>query len=197
MLGLTDRYLPLHPPPGWGRAGIGHDLGDGVYILDRRPHLVAFRSAFGGMPRFTSGRQMVRAVSWATDYRQAWLASSFAGIRTPARYWFRVVDGPLAPLRSGGTEVWPAHLLGTESNPAVFREEGFVLELEPGASTVLEVPVRRGRWSIEAEGTGVWVNPTRIRSAGSVRVTVSAGEGPAHLTGLRFRRARRRHRRRR
>src|SRR6185436_9681491 len=37
MLGLNDYYLPRHPPANLGEGPIGHELGDGKYVLDRRP----------------------------------------------------------------------------------------------------------------------------------------------------------------
>jgi hypothetical protein len=42
MLGLNDYYLPRHPPPGVGQGAIGHELGDGQYVLNRKPDLVIF-----------------------------------------------------------------------------------------------------------------------------------------------------------
>ena len=42
MLGLTDRYLAHHPPPDFGRrAIIGHELGNGRYVLSRSPAIVS------------------------------------------------------------------------------------------------------------------------------------------------------------
>jgi len=37
MMGLNDYYLPRHPPKDMGQGLIGHELGDGRYVLDRKP----------------------------------------------------------------------------------------------------------------------------------------------------------------
>ena len=41
MMGLTDRYLAHHPPAGFGGGFIGHELGDGRYVLSRSPDIVS------------------------------------------------------------------------------------------------------------------------------------------------------------
>src|SRR5580765_3027130 len=59
MLGLNDYYLPRHPPGDHRRIGIGHDLGDGRYVLGRAPDLVVFGIATGGDHAFfRSSREM-------------------------------------------------------------------------------------------------------------------------------------------
>jgi len=68
MLGLNDYYLPRHPPESFGQDVIGHELGDGQYVLSRQPDLINFTVPEGrGRPRpedpksgarYLSGRQM-------------------------------------------------------------------------------------------------------------------------------------------
>src|SRR5581483_8262248 len=36
MLGLNDAYIAHHTPAGFGHGAIGHELGDGRYVLSRR-----------------------------------------------------------------------------------------------------------------------------------------------------------------
>jgi len=42
MMGLNDYYLPRHRPATFGRGMVGHELGDGRYVLDRQPDVIVF-----------------------------------------------------------------------------------------------------------------------------------------------------------
>ena len=59
MLGLNDRWL-TRPPADFGTGQIGHELGDGTYVLDRQPDLVGFTEVMGALPRFRVGREIMR-----------------------------------------------------------------------------------------------------------------------------------------
>jgi hypothetical protein len=56
MLGLNDYYLPRHPPPNMGEGPLGHELGDGQYVLDRDPDLIVFN--VGTEPAYRAGDQL-------------------------------------------------------------------------------------------------------------------------------------------
>jgi arabinofuranosyltransferase len=64
MLGLNDYFIPRHPPmiKGERYAGggpLGHELGHGLYVLDRKPDLICFCSPRGSEKAcYLSGRQM-------------------------------------------------------------------------------------------------------------------------------------------
>jgi hypothetical protein len=59
MLGINDRTLATNRPEDFGRGALGHELGNGDYVLSREPDLVLF-----GLPRgerhalYRSGREM-------------------------------------------------------------------------------------------------------------------------------------------
>ena len=42
MMGLNDYYLPRHRPADFGKGMVGHELGDGQYVLDQKPDLIIF-----------------------------------------------------------------------------------------------------------------------------------------------------------
>ncbi len=48
MLGLNDAYLAHHRPDDFGQGRLGHELGDGSYLLDRAPDLILFHPPPGG-----------------------------------------------------------------------------------------------------------------------------------------------------
>ncbi len=69
MLGLNDYYLPRHPPADLGQGAIGHELGDGNYVLSRKPDLVVFLLPTGNdQGYFLSGRQMQQNPEFFTQY---------------------------------------------------------------------------------------------------------------------------------
>ena len=56
--GLNDSFIARHPPPNVGRAFIGYEFGNGRYVLERHPDIIAsnigsepmFRAAITSMP---------------------------------------------------------------------------------------------------------------------------------------------------
>ncbi len=169
MLGLNDHHLPRHPPPGVGSGPIGHELGDGKYVLDRAPDLVVFLLPTGSdRGYFLSGRQMQEDPRFFRDYRLVW----FEG-RDPytvrSRIWVRR----------------HSERIGIRRREDAVHVPGFLLSDNPATITYLNeagrlvVPVRRdlparandleltpGLWRIEVEA-----------SRPSLAVNVTAAEG--------------------
>ncbi len=56
MLGLNDYYLPRNPPKDLGKGPLGHELGDGKYVLESRPDIIVFH--VGSPPLFRSGYEL-------------------------------------------------------------------------------------------------------------------------------------------
>ena len=56
MLGLNDYYLPRNPPKDVGDGKLGHELGDGRYVLSREPDIIVFN--VGSEPAYRSGLEM-------------------------------------------------------------------------------------------------------------------------------------------
>ncbi|MCE1253880.1 MAG: hypothetical protein LWX83_10060, partial [Anaerolineae bacterium] len=69
MLGLNDHYITHHPPQNLGEGWLGHELGDGAYVLKRRPDIVLFYLTEGKRdPFYLSGMQMVQDPAFAQNY---------------------------------------------------------------------------------------------------------------------------------
>jgi arabinofuranosyltransferase len=77
MLGLNDHYLPRHPPPDVADAFIGHDLGDGQYVLRQNPDLIVFN--VGTQPHFRSGTELERSPEFHARYVPVVLDLAFDG----------------------------------------------------------------------------------------------------------------------
>jgi arabinofuranosyltransferase len=57
MLGLNDHFLARHPPADLGKGYLGHELGNGRYVLDRQPDLITFNVG-SPTPSFRSGAEL-------------------------------------------------------------------------------------------------------------------------------------------
>src|SRR5262249_42531018 len=74
MLGLNDRWLPLHPPRNFGTGYMGHELGNGAYVLSRQPDLVIPCVATGGLHGcFRSGNELLALPA----FRSGWVPLRF------------------------------------------------------------------------------------------------------------------------
>lgn len=100
MLGLNDAYIARHPPPSFGHGQIGHELGDGAYVLGRAPDLIAFNGSTGfHEPVFLSGRQLVSMPEFLSLYQ--WIRVEPAvGTRARGEIWVRREGGRIGIVRS-------------------------------------------------------------------------------------------------
>ena len=78
MLGLNDAYIAHHPPATFGHGGIGHELGDGAYVLSRAPDIIAFNNASGSRePLFLSGRQILQLSEFGQNHASGFFSIPF------------------------------------------------------------------------------------------------------------------------
>ncbi len=67
MLGLNDYYLPRHPPADFGTGRLGHELGEGAYVLGRKPDIICFH--VGDLNAYDrSGREMQETRQFYDEY---------------------------------------------------------------------------------------------------------------------------------
>ena len=153
MLGLNDAYIAHHPPATFGHGGIGHELGDGAYVLSRAPDIIAFNNASGSRePLFLSGRQILQLSEFGQTYQ--WIrAQSRVGNQTFAELWVRREGGRLGIRRTPETILIPGMFLtGSESASVArlgpdHRLAAEVSALFPGVIPAFTVP--EGRWKVE------------------------------------------------
>jgi arabinofuranosyltransferase len=167
MLGLNDGYLARHPPADFGQStSLGHELGNGPYVLEQKPDLVIFCLPGGGeKPCFRSGREMVQLDGFRDHYQLV----AFEG-EQPYRYrsliWVRR-DSPKIGVQAASDRLTiPGFLVGDSSTTtARLDTEGRLeAEIEPQARVTLpEVVLPAGRYLISAETAQsetlvLWVN---------------------------------------
>ena len=156
MLGLNDLHLPRHPPPDLGQGPIAHELGDGRYVLSRRPDLVVFLLPTGNdHGYFLSGRQMQQDPRFFRDYTLV----RFEGrepYRAVARIWVRRESERIGIRRGPGRVTVPGFLVcdNHASVARLGRDGRLVVPVAPDLPAILnrlELPA--GRWRVEADAS--------------------------------------------
>ena len=68
LLGLNDPHIAKQAPD--PRLTVGHDHGDGAYVLKRAPDLITFGLPAGGPPMFKSGAEMAHDQRFGREYQK-------------------------------------------------------------------------------------------------------------------------------
>jgi arabinofuranosyltransferase len=155
MLGLNDRFIATHHPPGFGAGFIGHELGNGDYLLRRKPDLIAFHTSEGEEhATWLGGREMQASPEFARRYK---LVVFLTPDGTTTRLWVRKDDSRIGVERSGDEVRVPGFLFDTAPDG--------VAELDPEGRLGLRIdathPARLvaldldpGRWDVRVEASG-------------------------------------------
>jgi len=189
MLGLNDGFLAKNPPPGFGEGFLGHELGDGAYVLSRNPDLVVFCLPGGGSrPCFRSGRELIRE----PRFRREWSLLTFeahAPHRFTAQIWVRKEGGGKLGIERGDRGiVIPGYFFATASAvSATLGPDGRIgAHLEPGRSGKSSLAVGAGSLVIEADAS----DPIELElrqagrriAAGAPPLQASVAEGELVIT---------------
>ena len=157
MLGLNDPTIARTAPADLGQGTVGHEHGNGPYVLSREPDLIQPCGPWGGLePCFRSVREMKDSGDLDRDYRPVTFA------RPPDRWpphikttvWIRIASEKLGTRRGPESTYVPAYLLETEDGtPTVawVDESRTSVALQPGLQLRLEgIPVPRGAtdWAV-------------------------------------------------
>lgn len=173
MLGLNDRFLAEHPPESFGRGWLGHELGNGDYVLGRRPELVLFCSPVGReAPCFLSGHEMVRDPRFREDYRLVSFESPGDPPLTSLVY-VRTIDGTLGARDVDGRVQLPAFVFAGSTGRARLEGDRLVGSLPADSRTeaVFALP-RAGRYAIELDADDPSALVVTSRSAQDPSATI-------------------------
>jgi energy-converting hydrogenase Eha subunit B len=159
MLGLNDRHIARRRPADFGHGYLGHELGDGSYVLDREPDLVFFFGALGAEePHYRSGKEMVQDPRFAAQYEYLCFEGVVPYVMR-AGIWVRTASGKLAPRRAadGRSIVLPGHLFAGRDEPvaALDDQRRIGVRLAPGQMgdfVLRDVPA--GAWTFDVESSG-------------------------------------------
>jgi arabinofuranosyltransferase len=184
MMGLNDRHIARTRPPDFGQGYIGHELGDGRYVLARGPDLVLFCSPAGSaIGCFRSGIELAALPDFRNQYPLVNMAPPAAPYRS--RVWVRTGSLRIGMTESPGHIRIPGFLFASGSTAsvlsAVLSEDGRLVARIPPRAVV--------RFDRLPRLDSTWV-PRAIASRDvttSVRdstVTVVAGPGGSDLFEL-------------
>jgi len=190
MLGINDRWLATHPPADFGEGWLGHELGNGAYVLGRRPDLVLFGGPAGLAPGFRSAREMTADPRFFADFQLVQFAST---VPRPFKssIWVRREGGAVGIRRASGRVEVPGFLLApvdqlgavlsgapgsptTDIGSATLEPSGsFACEVREGMPCVLQrLPMPPGRWRIHVEPAS---DAVRLRArCGAVETSADA-----------------------
>ena len=151
MLGLNDYHIARVHPPSFGQGRLAHELGDGRYVLDRRPDLVSFCGPSGRLaPCFRSGIEMVQTPEFNREYTPV----RFEG-RHPYRFqgvfWVRRFSEKIGITQNDTLVHIPAYLINGHSGTAAYLDSAhqFVVNAAPdNPGVVLKLPVVSGTWTV-------------------------------------------------
>jgi hypothetical protein len=164
LLGLNDRWLARHPPPGFGTGPLGHELADGPYTFARRPDVIVLCGPLGGhTPCWPNGAALFAQPGFSLLYRPYVMRTSAGdgGVRDVV-LWARTDSSVVGihALEGGGFQVPSPYLVQEppRGGELVSRANGlarFAATLEPGATAAIAgVELQEGTWSIAPRGAG-------------------------------------------
>lgn len=150
LLGLNDRYIATHPPPGL-TTSTGHELGDGAYVWSRKPDILAMCGAGGGRAAcFLSGKEFLGHPQFTELYQLMHYRSLFFR-ELAGELWVRREGGVLSVERSADRIVVPGWLLPQEAGIAELNEgrlRTLVTPLAPAHLVALRIAA--GIWRLDA-----------------------------------------------
>ncbi len=166
-LGLNDRYIARKPAPQLGTGMMGHEMGDGGYIIEHKPEIILFLTPAGSaLPVFYSDYLIYNDWRFAPAYQLVRLhvtgdrAAGGSAVENPdmvsALYIRR--DGRLGMEVTPDRVTVPAYLAQPEGAAFVAASvtDGVRLVLPPGgAASLKQLPLPSGCWRISTDSDAV------------------------------------------
>jgi len=179
LLGLNDRHIARSRPANFGEGLIGHELGDGEYVLSREPDLVLEGLAFGPteLLRSPSAIQMASTPAWKRNY---------VGVRfmadEPAELIFhsyaRATSEKIGIRRTSKALVIPGWLFATDPRSVARLDPEGALSIALSDLTPagrLRSRLRAGRWRVEIDTYGP--------GSSEIELAVEEPDGGTHTLG--------------
>jgi arabinofuranosyltransferase len=180
MLGINDRYLAHNPPPDFGHGHLGHELGDGAYVLEREPDLIVFCGPTGrARPCFRSGKELFKEAIFRERYRLVTLEAD-QPYPVRAQVWVRAEGGRVGITREPARVSVPAYFLMATPYASARLDtamNNLVVTVTAGRPVGLAgLALGPGRWrlTVEARGSAPRV---MLRVAGSPSTLAQGASG--------------------
>ncbi len=181
MLGINDRFLASHPPADFGHGRVGHELGNGEYVMSRAPDLVLPCLPQGASHGcYRSGRELLAR----RDFRARYRLVNFEG-QEPYRFRSQIfvrTDGRIGIRSTRQGVAVPGHFFAVGSAVTMLDAAGRVgVVLEPGQSVGLPIAgLSKEQWQGHAESD----DEARVELADG-QLILTAGAQGAHVRWVR------------
>lgn len=149
MLGLNDYYLPRNPPKDFGTGFLGHELGNGNYVLQRKPDIIIFNTGTF-KSSFRSGREMRRSKAFHKNYTPVKVRGSFPHSYT-ATLWFNKNSRKIGIQRTSSKIKVPGFLINGNKKTVMYanNEGNLVLPVHSSQpASVLIDSVTSKNWKV-------------------------------------------------
>lgn len=152
-LGLNDYHIAHEASRSRGYGWVGHELGDGKYILDQKPDLLLFSSFEGDGPLFPADQQIVDDPRFGKDYQEVRFDTPQPNSIRSLMY-LRRIDGKLGIEQQDGKVIVPAYLEKTDLANSIRLVDGHAaLVIAPhGRATYQKIPAASGIWVAGIQG---------------------------------------------
>jgi arabinofuranosyltransferase len=181
MLGLNDYYLPRHPPDNLGQGYLGHELGDGQYILSRRPDLISFCGPGGSLHACFLGEKQLLETQ---KFFEAYTPVKFMGT-SPHQFtsiiWVRKYSEKIGIQETRKEIVIPAFLFNENPETVAYlnAQNECVIAVAHGryAATILpQVPAGQWQVFINAPEAAKFNFAIQRAATGAIRIVLTTNE---------------------
>ena len=171
MLGLNDYYLPRHPPADFGRGYLGHELGDGKYVLESKPDIITFNVG-SPRPAYRSGKEMEQMPEFWERYTPIKVRGTDPHEYTATLWIYK--QSPKIGIRQTATEIRvPGYLLdGNPDTVAYLNGAGkLVVPVSATQPVSLKLDATAGaNWQVTVKTTGGEMPQVALQPQGSALV---------------------------
>lgn len=177
-LGLNDYHIAHEASRSRGYGWVGHELGDGRYILDQKPDLLLFSSFEGDGPLFPADEQIVADPRFARYYQPVRFDTPQPNSIRSLLY-IRRIDGKLGIEEAQDRVVVPGYLAKADPANSVHLVDGkATLVIAAHSQAIFEhIPVAAGHWQLSVAPANQALGLQVLTGAASVAACQTCRQG--------------------
>jgi arabinofuranosyltransferase len=171
MMGLNDYYLPRHRPPDFGKGMVGHELGDGQYVLDQKPDIIIF-DVGSPNPSWRTGDQLKALPEFSERYSPVRVRSEPSGVTAVL---FVAKDSSRIGIRRTNERIEIPGFLFTDAETIAWKTGGgLAARLAGGHSVTLRMNVEpENDWTVDrSTGELVGIDTDLKRDGRTLSITL-------------------------
>jgi hypothetical protein len=184
MMGLNDYYLPRHRPPDFGKGMVGHELGDGQYVLDQKPDLIIF-DVGSPNPSWRTGDQLKALPEFSERYSPVSVRTGQSGVTAVL---FVAKDSSRVGIKRSNDRIEIPGFFFTDTETVAWKTgSGLAARLAGGHSVTLRINVEpHDDWSVDrSAGDLVGIDTDLKRDGRTLSITLRSNRtAPTELAGV-------------